>query len=253
VTGGADGIGLAIAREFLAHGARVHICDIDREAVRRVLEAEPAFRGTVANIGDSAQVRQLFQEAFDWLGYVNVLINNVGIAGPKAWTEDIGDSDWEATIAVNLHGAFYCIKHALPAMKEHRDGVIINISTVSVRTLPLRRSVYNVSKAGVEALTLSVAKEVGRFNVRCNAIRPGVMNNARGIRNRTRMAQETGRTLEALEQEFLQFVSMRSKIEQEEVADMARFLASDGARHVTGQIIAVDGNVEFEGLREVHE
>jgi NAD(P)-dependent dehydrogenase (short-subunit alcohol dehydrogenase family) len=253
VTGAADGIGLVIASQFLAHGAQVHICDVDREAVRRVLEAEPRFLGTVADVGDSAQVRRLFQDVADWLGDVNVLVNNVGIPGPKAWTEDMSEADWESTIAVNLHGAFYCIKQALPAMKERRNGVIINISTVSVRTLPLKRSVYNVSKAAVEALTLNVAKEAGRFNIRCNAIRPGIVNNARGTRNRTRLAKETGRTLEAVEQEYLQFVSMRTKIEQEEVADMARFLASDGAKHVTGQIISVDGNMEYEGLREIHE
>ena len=250
ITGGADGIGLVIARQFLAYGAQVHICDVDPEAVARVIEAQPAFRGTVANVGNSAQVRQLFQEAFDWLGYVNVLVNNVGIAGPRAWTENMAEAEWEQTIAVNLHGAFYCIKQALPAMKEHRDGVIINISTVSVKTLPLMRSVYNVSKAGVEALTLNVAKEVGRFNIRCNAIRPGIMNNPRGNRNRARLAKETGKTVEAVEQEYLQFVSMRTKIDQEEVADMALFLASNSAKHVTGQIIAVDGNMEYEGLRE---
>jgi len=250
VTGAADGIGLVIAREFLAHGAQVHICDIDPDAVARALEAQPGFRGTVADIGDSPQVQQLFQEAFEWLGYVNVLVNNVGMAGPRAWTENISDGDWEQTIAVNLHGAFYCIKQALPAMKEHRNGVIINISTVSVRTLPLMRSVYNVSKAALESLTLTVAKEVGRFNIRCNALRPGVMNNARGNRNRARIAKEAGKTVAELDQEYLQFVSMRTKIEQEEVADMARFLASDGAKHVTGQIIAVDGNMEYEGVRE---
>jgi NAD(P)-dependent dehydrogenase (short-subunit alcohol dehydrogenase family) len=249
VTGGAEGIGLVIARQFLAHGAQVHLCDVDSEAVAKALEAEPRFHGTVANVGNPADVRQLFQEAFDWLGYVNVLVNNVGIAGPRALAEDMAEADWEGTIAVNLHGAFYCIKQALPAMKEHRDGVIINISTVSVRTLPLMRSVYNVSKAAVEALTLNVAKEAGPFNVRCNAIRPGIVNNARGSRNRARIAKETGTTAEAVVSEYLQFVSMRTMIEQEEVADMALFLASDGARHVTGQIIAVDGNMEYEGLR----
>src|SRR5262245_15117341 len=115
VTGAGDGIGLVIARAFLAHGARVHICDVDPDAVARVVEAQPDIHGTVTNVGNPAQVRQLFQEASDWLGRVNVLVNNVGIAGPRALIENMTEPDWEQTIGVNLHGAFYCIKQALPA------------------------------------------------------------------------------------------------------------------------------------------
>ena len=177
---------------------------------------------------------------------MDVLVNNVGMSGPRAPIEEMSYEDWERTIRVNLHGTFHCVKQVLPGMKERRHGVIINISTASVQTIPLNRSVYNVSKWGVEGLTLTVAREVGPYNIRVNAIRPGFINNARSQAIVQRIADQTERSVDEVEASFFKFISMRTKIEPVEIADMAVFLASDGAKHVTAQVIAVDGLIEWE-------
>jgi NAD(P)-dependent dehydrogenase (short-subunit alcohol dehydrogenase family) len=131
-------------------------------------------------------------------------------------------------------------------MKARRNGAIVNVSTGSVRTLPPGRSPYITSKTALEGLTRAVAREAGSFNVRCNAVQPGLMDNARLARILSRVSEQTGKSPTEVEAEALSFVSMRSKIQMNEVAAMVEFLCSDAARHVTGQIIAVDGGVEWE-------
>ncbi len=246
VTGGGDGIGLATAQQFLANGDRVHICDVNPDSVNDTVNTNTGIRGTAADVADPADVERVFLEAAEWMGGVDVLVNNVGISGPRAPIEEMSYEDWERTIRVNLHGTFHCVKQVLPGMKERRHGVIINISTASVQTIPLNRSVYNVSKWGVEGLTLTVAREVGPYNIRVNAIRPGFINNARSQAIVKRIADQTERSVDEVEASFFKFISMQTKIEPVEIADMAVFLASDGAKHVTAQVIAVDGLIEWE-------
>ena len=246
VTGAGRGMGRATAERFLAAGARVHVCEIDAQVLAEVLEANPEMRGSLADVGSPVEVEELFKEASGWFGDVDVLVNNVGIAGPRAPIEEIEYEDWEQSIRINLSGMFYCIKQVLPAMKRRRHGVIVNISTGSVLTVPQQRLPYNVSKTGVEGLTRSVAREVGPFNIRCNAIRPGMVNTERMRGIVARIATEKGTTEAEVEADFIRYFSMRSQIQPGEIADMAFFLASDEARHVSGQMIAVDGFVEWE-------
>ncbi|MXV96346.1 MAG: SDR family oxidoreductase, partial [Gemmatimonadetes bacterium] len=106
--------------------------------------------------------------------------------------------------------------------------------------------VYNVSKWGVEGLTKTAARELGPWNVRVNAIQPGMVNNERMRMIVQRIADQEGRSTTEVEDEFLQFISMRCKVEPEDIADMAVFLSSEGASRVTGQVIAVDGHIEWE-------
>ncbi len=185
-------------------------------------------------------------EAVDSMGQVDVLVNDAAIPGPRAPVEEMPDDEWERTLRVNLYGPFNWIKQVAPGMKARRDGSIVNISTGSVRTLPINRSVYNVSKWGVEGLTKTIARELGPYNVRANAIQPGMVNNPRMQTIVQRIADQEGRSVDDVEADFLRFISMRSKVEPEDIANMAVFLASDQACHVTGQVIAVDGNVEWE-------
>jgi NAD(P)-dependent dehydrogenase (short-subunit alcohol dehydrogenase family) len=246
VTGAGDGIGRAIAERFLAAGANVHICDVDAAHLERAIAANPGLGGTEADVGVAADVVRTIDEAEARMGPLDVLVNNAGIAGPRAPMEAIGDEDWDRVIRVNLHGMFYAMKRVIPSMKERGSGAIVNISTGSVQSVPVDRSVYNVSKAAVEGLTRTMARELGPFGIRVNAIRPGMVNNERMRGIVRRIAEQEGRTYGDVESGFLQFVSMRTKIEPAEIADCAVFLASDAARHVTGQVIAVDGGTEWE-------
>ena len=246
VTGGGSGIGLAIAERFADAGYGVHLFEADAGVLAGALAANPGFTGSNGDVASPAEVALGMRAALAAWGRIDVLVNNAGIAGPRAPIEEMSDEEWERTIRVNLSGMFNWLKQVLPGMKKRRDGVVVNISTASVLTVPLNRSVYNVSKAAVEGLTRTVAREAGPYNVRVNAIRPGMVNNARMAGIVRRIAAQTNRTPEEVEADFLRHISMRSKIEPAEIADMTIFLASESARHVTGQIISVDGMIEWE-------
>lgn len=246
VTGGADSVGRVIAERFLERGARVHICDVREDAVRVTLAANPGMTGTVANVGNPDHVAMVIEDASRAFGDATVLVNNVGIAGPRAALEDIAERDWRETFDVNLGGMFQFMKHVIPAMKQNRRGAIVNFSTGSTRTRLPMRTAYVVSKAAVESLTLNAARELGPFNVRCNAVLPGMIDNERMQRIVSGIALESGRTVDAVEGDYLKYISLRTKVQPDDLAQMVLFLASDAASKVTGELIAVSGNVEWE-------
>jgi NAD(P)-dependent dehydrogenase (short-subunit alcohol dehydrogenase family) len=247
VTAGASGIGAAIAAVFVRSGAHVHVCDIDGAALDRICAANPGMTGSVADVSNPAQIRQLGHAVDDAMGGLDVLVNNAGIGGPRKAVEDIAEDEWDQVLRVNVTGAFLAIRQFVPAMKQQRAGCIINISTTSVRTgLPLRTP-YVVSKAALDGMTRNLARELGPFNIRCNAILPGSIENERGRTLMKQAAERAGVSYEEALERRLQFISMRSRILPEEIGDTALFLASPAARHVTGQFLSVCGNVEWEG------
>ena len=246
ITGGADGVGKAVAEAFLAKGRQVHVCDFNAAALEKLLAEHPALHGTCADVGNSRDVKEIFKSANAWMGGVDVLVNNVGVAGPCVPVDEISDADWATTISANLSGAFYCIREAAPFMKSARSGAIINISTASTRTGMKNRLPYIASKTGLEGMTRSLARELGPFGVRVNAVLPGMVNGRRVQTLLERASQASSRSLDSIKAEALQFVSMRSDVEPEEVAEMIVFLGSDEARKVTGQLIGVCGNLEWE-------
>ncbi len=246
VTGAGQSVGRAMAEKFLARGDRVHICDIDEALVATLIGLDPRMSGTVCDVADEMQVRKLFGEARAAIGTVDVLINTVGIAGPRGPIQSLSLAEWRATLAANLDSMFLTIREAVPEMQQNRRGAIINFSSMSTKTVMPFRSPYVASKAGVEGLTRTLARELGPHNIRVNAILPGAIDNQRLKNVLARIAEQEGRTLDEVEAESLQFVSMRTKIQPVEIADMVLFLCSDAALHVTGQMIGVDGNMEWE-------
>ncbi len=245
VTAAGAGIGRAIAEAFCHNGALVHICDISGSALAQTMEANPHMRSSLTDISKADQVGALFQDACGWMGGVDVLVNNAGIGGPKAALDEIEDSDWDQTIQVNLNGAFYCIKRAAKLMKAQKSGCIINISSASARTgLPLRAP-YVASKVALQGLTRNAARELGPYNISCNAILPGAIDNARGHMLIEKLAKERHQSIEETEARRLSYISMRKRINPTEIGDTAVFLAN-GGRHISGQEIGVCGNSEWE-------
>jgi NAD(P)-dependent dehydrogenase (short-subunit alcohol dehydrogenase family) len=222
------------------------VCDVDATALEEAVAAIPGLRATVADVGEPAGVEALFAEALRWMGGLDVLVNNHGIAGPRGYLEDLAWDDWDRCIRVNLGGMFLTMKQAIPHFKRQRTGCIINLITTSVRTGLPKRAAYVAGKAGALGLTRNAARELGPWNIRVNAVLPGFMNNDRGRGVLARVAHDKGVPLEVMEAEALRFVSMRTWIEMEEVADACAFLASDAARHISGQELGVCGNVEWE-------
>ncbi len=247
VTAGGSGIGRVIAEHFLASGAQVHICDLSQEALDDALQANSGMRGSLANVGKPGDVDNLFAEATAWMGGLDVLVNNAGIGGPNAPIDEMADDEWDLTIQINLNGAFYCAKRAARIMKQQKSGCIINISSTSARTGLPNRAPYVASKVGLEGLTRNLARELGPYNIRCNALLPGSMENERGRILLQRIADRDGITYDEAKNRRLKYVSMRTRIEPSEIADMAVLLSTHAFRHVSGQFLSVCGNVEWEG------
>ncbi|MDH5738294.1 MAG: SDR family oxidoreductase [Gammaproteobacteria bacterium] len=246
VTAAGSGIGQAVARVMAEAGASVFICDIDEQALKVTAESNPMISGLVADVSDPKQVEELFNQARETIGCVDVLVNNAGIGGPHGPVEECSIEEWNQTINVNLSGMFYCVKQAVPAMKKQNRGCIINVSTGSVTTALPNRTPYVASKAGVQGFTRSLARELGPWNIRCNAILPGAIDNERGRNLVKRLAEEKGKSFVETEEEFLKYISMRTWIDPREIGETMLFLSSHAGRHITGQEIGVCGNIEWE-------
>jgi NAD(P)-dependent dehydrogenase (short-subunit alcohol dehydrogenase family) len=246
VTAGASGIGLGIVDAFLDSGALVHVCDVSPDALVAISGRHPRLSASLADVGDVVAVSNLEQRAIEAMGGVDVLVNNAGIGGPRAPVDQIADEDWASVFRVNVTGAFNTVRAFAPHFKAQRSGCIINISTTSVRTGLPDRLPYVASKAALEGMTFNLARELGPFNIRCNSLLPGSIENERGRQLMRDKAAREGVTYEEALGERLKFISMRSRIEVSEIGETAVFLASHAARHITGQRLSVCGNAEWE-------
>ena len=246
VTAGASGIGLAVAQKYLSEGAQVTICDIAETALEDALKANAGLKGRLADVGDPQSVEAFFKASIHDMGGIDVLVNNAGIGGPRDPVESIDYQAWDDCVRINLSGMFYCVKQVVPSMKAQQSGCITNISTVSARTGLPNRMPYVASKVGVLGLTHNLARELGEHQIRCNTILPGLMDNPRGRLLVEKLAKKKGTSTAEAEQEYLKYISLSSWIQPSEIAEVACFLSSPAARHITAQEICVDGNVEWE-------
>ncbi|MEM0953120.1 MAG: SDR family oxidoreductase [Pseudomonadota bacterium] len=246
VTAAGSGIGRAIAEAFLAQGDLVHVCDIDPAPLPAITAAFEGASTSVCDVGDVAQLAALYAQACAAMGGVDILINNAGIGGPRAALENFSLQDWQRCLDVNLTAPFTLMQHVVPGMKAQGGGCIINIVTTSVLTGLPQRAGYVASKAGLRGLTGNAARELGPDNIRVNGVFPGVIDNPRGHALIEKQAAEKRVSVSEAKESFLSYVSMRTMIDPREVAAMCVFLASPAAKHVTGQEICVDGNVEWE-------
>jgi NAD(P)-dependent dehydrogenase (short-subunit alcohol dehydrogenase family) len=244
VTAGAAGIGRAIAQTFVEHGARVHICDIDTAALEAAKRQLPSVTQTLADVAKLADVERLFADATRALGGLDVLVNNAGIAGPTAKVEDISPEDWDRCIAIDLNGMFYCTRLAMPFIKAAGGGSIINLSSAAGRLGFPRRTPYAAAKWAVVGFTKSLAMEAGPDKVRVNCIQPGLVAGERIDRVLDARARAKGIPFDEERSQSLQSVSLRTFVTAQDVANMALFLASDAGKHVTGQALAVCGDVQ---------
>lgn len=239
ITAGASGIGLAMATAFAKAGAKVRVTDIDTAA----LAALPAsITGHHVNVTDEAAMAALFTTIRDDWGGLDVLCANAGIAGPTALIEDIALVDWRACVSVNLEGAFLAAKYAAPLMKAQKSGVMtITSSTAGQYGYP-NRAPYSAAKWAVIGLMKTLAMELGPFGIRANAICPGSVEGPRMEGVLTREAAAKGMTRDQVYHGYASGTSMGSFVAAADIGNMAVFLASEGARFVSGQVIAVDGH-----------
>ena len=172
------------------------------------------------------------------------MIINVGVAGPTGTMEDISVDDWNQTIGTNLNSHFYFTKNAIPLLKQNNGGSIINLSsTAGIYGFPLRTP-YAASKWAIIGVTKSLAMELGKFNIRVNAICPGSVSGDRINRVIEAKAKSLNIAINKVKEDFEEMVSLKTFVDKEDIANMAVFLLSSQAQKVSGQIMTVDGNTE---------
>ncbi|MFL1460791.1 SDR family NAD(P)-dependent oxidoreductase [Roseococcus sp. DSY-14] len=226
VTGGARGLGLAIARRLAAEGARIALWDMDAAA----LAAQPADDRQVVDITDEASVARALAATEAALGPVGILVANAGITGPNHRLEDYPVAEWRRVIEVDLVGAFLCCRAVVPGMRLRDAGRIVVIASVAGKEGNPMASAYSAAKAGVIGMVKSLGKELAETGVRVNAIAPAAVE--------TELFRQM--TPE-------QVAWMKAKIPMgrfglaEEVAEMAAFLCSDGVSFTTGAVFDCSG------------
>ncbi len=234
ITGAGRGIGLAIAKALAAEGAHTALCDIDESLLDEALDDVAAVRGDALafqmDVTDKAGVAEVVNALVDRFKRIDILVNNAGIYEVLS-LQEISEKQWDRVLAVNLKGAFLCTQAVLPVMKERGEGWIVNMTSSAAKTGGLLCGAhYAASKAGIIALTKSVAREVAPHGIRVNAIAPG------------RIDTPMIHTVSNDENEaFRKQIPLGRIGRAEDIAGAVRFLVSDAALYITGEILDVNG------------
>lgn len=241
ITGGATGIGRAIALEFARHGAHVafnyysydgarEISDEAEQTAREMTHMEVRVHHDECDVRDSRAVDRFVAESIEKLGGAHFLVNNAGIARDRAlWR--LTDEQWRSVLETNLTGAFHMIRSVSPHFRRQHDGKIVNVSSVHGIRSEFGLANYSASKAGLLGLTRSAALELGPSNINVNAVAPGYIR--------------TTRLTSGVPAEILDTARERAVLgrlgDPQDVANVVVFLCSEYARHITGAVIPVDG------------
>lgn len=235
VTGGSQGIGRACALVLAEAGADVAVCGRNLEKLNAVVQELQATGrralALVVDVIDPAQVKTAFAECVKQFGKLDILVNNAGVTKDTLLLR-MKIEEWETVINTNLRGAFLCTQEAVKLMVRQRYGRIINISSVVAQTGNAGQTNYVASKAGIEGFTRSVAQEVASRNVTVNAIAPGFIATAM-----------TDVLADAIKSKLLERIPMGRMGTDREIACGVRFLASDEAGYITGQVLHINGGL----------
>jgi len=235
ITGGARGIGRSIAKELAAGGATLALVDVLLDAAEETA-AEFRSQGVeaaafAANVAKPEDVTRMCGEVVERFGKIDILVNNAGITRDNLIMR-MKEADWDAVIAVNLKGTFNCIKAVTRPMLKARYGRIVNIASVVGVTGNAGQANYSASKAGVIGLTKTAAKELASRNITVNAVAPGYIQ-----------TDMTEKVTDAAREAFLTNIPLARAGKPEDVAKAVRFLCSDDADYITGQVLNIDGGM----------
>ncbi len=244
ITAGAGGIGLVTANAFLKEGTKVHVCDVDPEALDNLATNAPGATGSLCDVSDLDQVAKLIDEATSKLGGLDCLVNNAGIAGPTGRVDEIDPQEWQRCLDVTITGQFNCARLAVPHLKASSNASIVNYSSSAGKFgFPLR-SPYAAAKWGVIGFTKTLAMELGANAIRCNAIQPGPVDGARIRAVIDAKARAANISFEDMQARMLANQSIKRLIPPQQLADLTVYLASPRASLISGQEFAVDGDMQ---------
>ena len=240
VTGGARGIGLAVAHWFLAHDHRVALWDIDAETLGRTASElnDPARVLAIhCDVSQPEQVEAATASVVETFGRIDALVNNAGVAVFKPINQTTFD-DWRHVLGTNLNGPFLCTQAVAPVMRRNGGGAVVNIASISGLRASTLRVAYGTSKAALIHLTKQHATELGTVGIRCNVVAPGPVE--------TEMAKLVHSV--AIRSDYHDVIPLERYGTTEEIANVVGFLCSPAASYVNGQVIAVDGGFDAAGV-----
>ena len=243
VTGAASGIGRAIALTLGREGASVVIGDLDIAGAGKVAsevgELGARSLAVKTDVSRPAEVNSMVENAISEFGKIDILVNNAAYLG---WSlehklfMDTDEAEWDRHIDVTLKGTLHCCKAVIPCMKDQNWGRIINITSDAIKAMPLRgEAMYAASKSGVLGFSRCLAGELARYNILVNCVAPGLTMTPTVVKTRTQEWQDR----------VLKSVPLRRAAEPEDIANMVLFLASDEAKHITGQHFSVSGGMSM--------
>ncbi|CAD5369699.1 3-oxoacyl-(acyl-carrier-protein) reductase FabG [Rubrivivax sp. A210] len=240
VTGGARGIGLAVAQWFLAHGHRVALWDIDGETLRKTEAALADPERVLAlrcDVSQPEQVALATEQTAATFGRIDALVNNAGVAVFKPVGQTTFE-DWQHVLGTNLNGPFLCTQACAPVMRKTGGGAVVNIASISGLRASTLRVAYGTSKAALIHLTKQHATELGTVGIRVNAIAPGPVE--------TEMAKLVHSV--AIRSDYHDVIPLERYGTTEEIANAVGFLCSANASYINGQVLAVDGGFDAAGV-----
>jgi len=238
ITGARQGMGKSHAIALAKQGAKVVVTDINQDDCQKVVDEIKNFNGEAIafklDVANKSEIDSVVAAIVEKFGRLDILINNAGICQFKPFLE-LSEEDWDRTININLRGEFLCAQAAAKVMKERKRGVIINIASVAMGQQGIGMSNiahYCASKGGVAAMTEALAAELAPFNIRVNAIAPGMIETPM-----IDSVKSDPKTLEAM----LQRVPLKRVGRPEEVSELVVFLAADSSSYMTGAVVIIDG------------
>jgi 3-oxoacyl-[acyl-carrier protein] reductase len=231
VTGAAQGIGRAIAERFIASGAKVAIWDRDTQLAEKTAgELGSGACVITVDVTDAGAAEAACKSTLEALGRIDILVNNAGIAGPNATTWEYPIEAWHEVMNINLHGPYNCCRTVVPSMIAQNYGRIVSIASIAGKEGNPNAAAYSVSKAGVIALTKSLAKELAAYDISVNAITPAAARTA---------------IFDQMTQEHIDFMLAKIPrgrfVKVEEVAALAAFAASEDCSFTTGSVLDISG------------
>jgi len=248
VTGAAQGLGLTIAEQFAAAGAKVTLADLQLEKAQAAADSLCQAGGTAAavqlNVTDSSRVNDTVARITDEQGRLDILVNSAGLGQSVTPIVELSDEEWRRVLDVNLTGTFNCCRAAARQMEIQESGAIVNVASINGQNPAALVASYNVSKAGVISLTRTLAMELAAYGVRVNAVSPGPVYTEFNRKVMAQRCQSLNLTEEEMIERIRQAVPLGRWGEPTDIAATVAFLCSPAASWITGEVLRVSGGLE---------